>query len=198
MEIVNAGTTPVLTLSFEDHNRQPVVPTSALYWVIDEKTGAQLSEPLEFFPVAADHELVIPAEYAAILQEGADYERKRVVVSFSYGGAFSGTGYFTFTVRNPEIMATLAPYECLLEGFITTIMGQNAFGVRILISPVGTGVVFVDNRAVSMSPVTVKTDNKGFFWARVLRDVPVRVACPAVKFSKVVTLTQAVNSWEDL
>lgn len=197
MDTITQGTSLSLDLSFEDQDGAPVTPTSASY-AIQDQSGAEVLPSTSFTPAGATHTLEIPGALNDIVTPGAKYERKRVTVSFAYGGVYSGSDTYDYVVRNADLVANLPADQCLLEGYLSDIGGVNAPGVKVSVTPTAAAPLFVDDHAVRRAEKFAVTDASGFFSRRVLKGTPVRIRCAEVGFDKIVTLTDSIVDWSTL
>lgn len=197
MDTVTQGTSLSLDLEFTDQDDGPVTPTSASYRIQDQ-SGAEVLASTPFAPAGATHTLEIPGNLNGIVTAGAKYERKRVTVTFAYGGVFSGSNTYDYTVRNADLVANMPADQCLLEGYLSDVGGINAPGVKVSVTPTATAPLFVDDRAVKRAEKFATTDSTGFFSRRVLKGTPVRIRCAEVGFDKIVTLTESIVDWSSL
>ena len=98
---VNERSTAVLSMTFTDETKAPVIPTSARYCVLDELSGTVLSGWTSFTPTVASYDLTISQDNNRIIDDSRDTEVRIVTVVFEYYyGSKQCTGEFRYEVKN--------------------------------------------------------------------------------------------------
>lgn len=100
MDVVNERSTLVVTASFYDENKNPVVPTAGTYRIDDADSGFEILADTDLPALAVAVDIGLTPDQMRILVATHAFETRLLTVKFAYGEAKQGTGEYRFMIRN--------------------------------------------------------------------------------------------------
>ena len=100
MDIFYEKTTPVLTLTFQDENGNPITPDSVTIR-IDNEDGTEIKGDTSYTPTSSTLDVELSQQDTRIIDPSKTIEKRFMLITFTYnGGTKIGRTLYTFAVRN--------------------------------------------------------------------------------------------------
>lgn len=102
MRSINEQSTGVLTITFLNEDKEPVIPASVKYSIIDVTSNTPVKALTEITPVPTNssYDLVIPHTLNNIINPLNESEERAVSVIFTHAGGKQATGEYRYEVCN--------------------------------------------------------------------------------------------------
>lgn len=98
-QVVNEGTTHMVTATFRDETGAAVIPTGGTWRVDDVTSGQEVVPDTPFVPVSSSHVVTIPASANLLIDPVSRIEARRLTLSFDYPGG-RATAEYLYRVKN--------------------------------------------------------------------------------------------------
>lgn len=100
MDVVNEGTTTIITVSFYNENNEPITPDSVIYRLDDIYSGTEIKDDTSITP-GESVDITISSTENRIVNRNRPVEKRIMSVKYTYAGN-SKTGYdsYIYMIQN--------------------------------------------------------------------------------------------------